>query len=51
MAALKYQVVSQFPNLKQLLERRVEYRRVTHSAEFPEVEKYGNRVEHYELVH
>lgn len=51
LAAIKSQVVNQFPNLKNLLSRRVEYRRVTHSQEFPEAERYGNRVEHYELVH
>ena len=50
LVSIKYGLLSQFPNLKQLLSRRVEYRRVTHSQEFPEAEKYGNRVEHYELV-
>jgi len=50
LVSIKYGLLSQFPNLKQFLSRRVKYRRVTNSSEFPEANKYGNRVEHYELV-
>jgi hypothetical protein len=50
LVSIKYGLLSNFPNLKQMLSRQIEYRRVYNSREFPEAEKYGNRIEHYELV-
>ena len=50
LVALKYRLMNKFPNLKTALSRRVEYRRVTRSEAFPDAEKYGDRVEHYERV-
>lgn len=50
LVSIKYGLLSNFPNLKRMLSRQVEYRRVYNSREFPEAEKYGNRIEHYELV-
>lgn len=49
-AALKYQIVSNFPRAKQLLSRKIQYRRAPVSSDFPQLAKYGDRVEHWELV-
>jgi len=50
--ALKYEILKQFPRLKALLSRKVEYRRVPPEEEkwFPQAKKYRGRVEHYILV-
>jgi len=50
IVALKYEILKQFPRLKALLSRKVEYRRVTKETAFPQAEKYRGRVEHYVLV-
>ena len=48
--SLKYEFLKQFPRLKTLLTRKVEYKRVTKETEFPQASKYGSRVEHYVRV-
>jgi hypothetical protein len=48
--AFKYRMMSNFPRLKQALGRDVRYRKVDMSKDFPNLAKYGDRVEHYELI-
>jgi hypothetical protein len=50
IVAAKYELIKNFPRLKEFLSRRVEYRRTEGSGEFPRARRYRGRVEHYTLV-
>ncbi len=50
--ARKYNLLRKFPKIKNLLRRKVKYRRATKAEtkkEFPDATKYGTRVRHYIL--
>jgi len=49
IVAAKYELVKNFPRLKALFSRRVEYQRTEGSEEFPRASRYQGRVEHYTL--
>ena len=49
IVAAKYELIKNFPRLKALFSRRIEYRRNEGSREFPRASRYRGRVEHYTL--
>lgn len=49
IVAAKYEFIKNFPRLKALFSRRIEYRRNEGSREFPRASRYRGRVEHYTL--
>ena len=50
IVAAKYEFIKNFPRLKTLVSRRIEYRRNEGSGEFPRAMRYRGRVEHYVLA-
>ncbi len=50
IVAAKYEFIKNFPRLKALISRKVEYRRSEGSGEFPQASRYRGRVEHYTLA-
>lgn len=50
IVAAKYELIKNFPRLKSLFSRKIEYRRTEESREFPGARRYRDRVEHYTLV-
>jgi len=50
IVAAKYELIKNFPRLKALVSRRIEYGRSEESREFPRARRYRGRVEHYSLV-
>jgi len=49
LLARKHQMLSQFPKLKSMLSRKVHYKEIFDSEDFPAAKKYGKRVRHFIL--